>query len=168
MDLSTPSGPNFAGSWVALRKQGRRLKARSRSPGPRPSDAGSRSRLLDWTRLDSHPDGRGLARKTGVYREATYVLRNSDAISIKREAIVFGTRIVCFVRSQYGKRSKSFVVNGEPVQRRGVARRIVRGRWNIPLPLRPCVREGDRPVCDALHARSAIERGSARACERRL
>jgi hypothetical protein len=65
MDLSTPSGPNFAGSWVALRKQGRRLKARSRSPGPRPSDAGLRSRLPDWTRLDSHPEARGLARKIG-------------------------------------------------------------------------------------------------------
>jgi hypothetical protein len=41
------------------------------------------------------------------------------------------------------------------------------GRWNISLPLRPCVREGDRPVSDAVHARPAIERGGARACERR-
>src|SRR3984957_3749754 len=65
MALSTPSGPNFAGSWVALRKQGRHLNARFRSPGPRPSDAGSRSRLPDWTRLNSRPDDRGLARKTG-------------------------------------------------------------------------------------------------------
>src|SRR5271165_2368157 len=36
---------------------------------------------------------------------------------------------------------------------------------NIPLPLRPCIRGGDRPVRDAVHARPAIERGGARACE---
>src|SRR5579863_4378400 len=89
------------------------------------------------------------------------------AVPIKRESIVFGTWSGCFVGSWHGKRSKSAVVSGEPVQRRSVARRIVSGCWDISLPFRPCVREGDWPVRDALHARSAIERGGARACERR-
>src|SRR5579863_7283070 len=83
-------------------------------------------------------------------------------------AIVFGAWFACFVGSRYGKRSKSAVVYGGPVRRRGVARRIVSGRWNISVPSRPCVRDGDRPVRNALHARPAIERGGARACERWL
>src|SRR5579863_7534445 len=90
------------------------------------------------------------------------------AIPIKRASIVFRTWFACFVGSRYGKRSKSAVVYGGPVRRRGVARRIVSGRWNISLPSRPCVRDGDRPVRNALHARPAIERGGARACERWL
>jgi hypothetical protein len=69
--------------------------------------------------------------------------RLSDAIPIKRAAMVFGTWFACFFGSQYGKLPKSAVVYGWPVPRRAVARQIVSGRWNIPLPLRPWVRGSD-------------------------
>src|SRR3984957_18849624 len=47
-----------------------------------------------------------------------------DTIPIKRVAMDFGTSFACSLGADNGKRSKSAVVT-EPVQRRGVARRIV-------------------------------------------
>jgi hypothetical protein len=144
MNLSYASPATCAVS--LYHKQSRRPRAPVAKLGSKPN------RLLPWRPLS------GGCRPT----------LPCDTIPIKRVAMDFGTSFACFVGSRYGKRSKSAVVTGEPVQRRGVARRIVCGCWNISPPLRSCVRQGDRPVCDALHARPAIERGSARACERWL
>jgi hypothetical protein len=152
-----PSGRQFA-SHPSIGAEPRRMLAGQRSLDPSQSTP---------MRERNAAEGR-TACSFGARPEFFKLRRRSDAIPIKREGMVFGTWFVASLGADMESVRKALWVMESRFGGEVSLDEFFSGRGNISLPLRACVREGDRPVRDAVHARPAIERGSARACERRL